>query len=693
EVREAMGADLDQDAIDALQQQVEGWPVAVQMTRLLGNDNSKNRGSRGDIVGSHGHVANYLVTNVLRSQPDELQEFLLETSILKAFNTDLADTVCGDDESRSLIRQLEPLQALVIPLDDEHQWIRYHHLFAECLKDLLKHNDPDRFAELHRRAAKWCSENRLIVEAVDYANAIQDYDLSRQIINDNCEWMRAENFGGVGYVNALFANIPEEEIAKDVRILFSKALACMLNGDLRNAVRYQDMAESLIERDGLTLETLGDRLGIGTGILARTEFGAERGGGWLNARLETAEALTKDHPEALYLCGAIRTSLAGQSMSYGEFDKAREHALAEINSMHIMTPVVARYILVTRGVVELWTNRLEEARRCFNEATAIAVEFGGDRSDMAFICEVFLKAIDYWRSDIDTEPPLRLEQALMHTVEAEGWFDVYSVGFDAVVHDAICRQDFDKADELIARLEEATDRLVIARLNKLTQLLRLDCTAASNDFALAAPIFEKVKNWLDAGERERDDLGWFVRNSADYTCAHYLGAIGQYEEALAHVERGLADVDPLDVILFRVRGRILKAALLERMQRQGEAVETLTHAIEDAARIGCTRPFARDVSPALVREAAREAGGKDANPTTRAFVDRLSSPYSKELFTVREQEVLQGLADGKANKEIARDLDLTDNTVKFHVRNIYRKLNVTKRVKAVQKARELGVLS
>ncbi|MEO1170001.1 MAG: LuxR C-terminal-related transcriptional regulator, partial [Pseudomonadota bacterium] len=689
EVREAMGADLDQDAIDALQQQVEGWPVAVQMTRLLGNDNSKNRGSRADIVGSHGHVANYLVTNVLRSQPDELQEFLLETSILESFNVALADAVCGHDKSQALIRQLEPLQALVIPLDDDHEWIRYHHLFAECLKDLLKHEDPDRFAQLHRRAAKWCSENRMVAEAVNYANAIQDYDLSRQIINDNCEWIRLIYFGGVGYFNGLLANIPEDVISSDPRLLYSKVYANVLVGNYKQALQYHNAAELLMERDGVAPESLRDRLTTGTGLLCRVEYKMARDGGWLKDRLELAEKFEAESPEKdprpVTLC-----CLALQCLFYGEFDEAWEYTRQAERGFG---NVVALFCQINFGIIELWTNALDEARRRFESTSQRAVQMGGDQSNLKFICDTFVAAIDYWQNDLDADPDDRLEQLVLRVIECDGGYEVFNTGFDAVIHDALSRKDYERTDFLIDRLERSAERFAMQRLSQFAQQLRLDCAVAREDPGEAARMFEKVQHWLDVDEKALDDLGWRHKITAFYSCARYLGALDRHEDALAHVAKGLDEAERLNSVLIRVRGSILKASLLEQAQRHGEAVETLKHAIQDAARIGCTRAFAADTSPRLVRDAARlmiEDGNN--NPMVGAFLEQLSSSHAKELLTGREHEVLLGLVDGKANKEIARDLDLTDNTVKFHVRNLYKKLEVTKRVNAVARARDLRIL-
>lgn len=688
EVNEAMGTELDQEAIDVLQGQVEGWPVAVQMTRLLSNNDHFDLRTRRDITGSRGLVAEYLVANVLQSQPEALRKLLLETSILERFNTELADAVCDHDVSQSLIRQLDALQALVVPLDDDLEWFRYHHLFSECMSDVLKQQDPENFIALHRRAAKWCSENRLVAEAVNYANAIRDHELSRQIINNNCDWIRLTYFGGAGYFNGLLANIPEEVILSDPRLLYSKVYTCVLTGNYKQALHYHNAAERLMERDGVTPETLRHRLTTGTGLLCRTEFEPSRDGGWLKDRLKLAEEFMgvtpEKDPRPVTLC-----CLALQSLFYGEFAEARDYTQQAEKGFG---NVVALFCQINFGIIELWTNAPDKARRRFEDTAHGAIQMSGDESNIKFICQTFVAAIDYWHRGLDTEPDHELEQLILRTTDCDGGYEVYNVGFDAVLHDALSRKDYEKADMLIGKLEHAASRFAMQRLTQFAQHSRLDCAVGRESFSEAAQIFEKVKKWLDVDDKALDNLGWRHKTTAFYSCARYLGAIDRCEEALAHVERGLQEADRLDVVLIRVRGNILKASLLERAQRRTEALVTLAHAIEDAVRINCPRPFAYDVSPDLLREAATKAGDRIDTPATANFIKKLTLPSIRDLFTIREKQVLQGLASGKSNKEIAREFDLTENTIKFHLRNVFRKLGVTKRVSAVAKADALGLL-
>ncbi|GAB5486442.1 MAG: LuxR C-terminal-related transcriptional regulator [Parasphingorhabdus sp.] len=690
EVNEAMGSELDEEALAALQEQLEGWPVAVQMTRLFNPVNEVINWK----TASQGHLADYLVTNVLENQPDELREFILETCILKSFNVELADAVCGHHTSQSLINQLQSLQALVIPLDDDLEWFRYHHLFSECVSEVLKREDLNKFTELHRRAAKWCGENRLISEAVNYANAIEDYELSIKIINENCQWLRAEQFGGAGYFKGLLANIPEAEIVKDPRILYSKVHTNMMIGEFKKALHYHSIAESLIESGGVTPELFLDRLTIGTGLLATVEFEKERGGGWLNERLGISDAVAKENSEAYVMCGLIRTILAIQSLSYGEFDVARNHIIAaESDFDHVIARVPFLYCQFGFGIIELWSNAPDKARRRFENTADAAIEICGDNSNFKNGCDLFLAVIDYWESDLNADPNYRLEQFVMRTVEGEAAYEVYSAGFDAIVHDALRHGEFEKAEGFVEELEKWTDRLAIERLVQFAQLLRLDCVVASNDLARAEQVFEKVQGWLNSDAKTVDNFGWYHRTFAAFSCARYLGAIGKNEEALAYTNQGLEEVDRLDVVLFRVRGNVLKAALLEHGQRWGEAIAVLKHAIVDAARLNCSRPFAGEVSDKLLAEAISSVLENEPTHAVKDFAAKLTAAGAQKMFSTREEDVLQGIAQGKSNKEIARELDVTDNTIKFHLRNIYRKLDVKKRVPAVEKARELGILS
>ncbi|MEP2988265.1 MAG: LuxR C-terminal-related transcriptional regulator [Parasphingorhabdus sp.] len=698
EVREAMGDDLDEETFHALQKQLEGWPVAVQMTRLLGTTNGLAASkARARIAGYQGHLAHYLVTNVLQSQSEELRTFILETCILKGFNVELANTVCNHANSRSLIQQLDSLQALVVPLDDDLEWLRYHHLFSECVSEVLKQEDPVKFAELHRRAAIWCGENRLITEAVNYANAIGNYELSKQIINDNSEWMIREQFGGEGYFNNLMAEIPEEEITKDPRMLYSRAYTNVLSGNFRQALRYHDAAEVLMKRDGVTPETLRSRLAIGTGLLSAVEFELARDGGWLRDRLELVEGLKIQYPrmsQGLHrLCSVIRQALAIQSVGYGDFDIARSHALAaKVDLEKSYMPVIAIYVEANFGVIELWCNAPDKARQRFKNASEIASKSTNDHSNMKSMGDALLYSIEYWESDLKQDLPPKLENALLRAVNAGGWYDVYSIGFDAIIHDALCREQYDDADALIAKLEESLERLAIQRLTQFSEVLRLNLYATCRAFEQAEQTFKKVKHWLSNNENKMDELVWFQWVAANYASARYLWSIDEFDEALRYVERGIGVSDALNVILMRVRGNVLKASILEAAGNREQAFTVLEQAIEDAACINCPRPFAGDVSQPLLAEVVSSTMNKTQAHAVKDLAPRIATVVDKKLFSSREEEVLQGIVEGKSNKEIARELDLTDNTIKFHLRNIYRKLGVKKRVPAVEKARELGIL-
>lgn len=693
EVEEAIGSELDQDTLDALQEQLEGWPVAVQMLRLSQSTTDHAKIASYAMASTHRHLAEYLVTNVLESQSQELKEFLLETSILDSFNAELANAVCGHRNAQSFIYQLQSLQALVVPLDDNAEWLRYHHLFSECLRKELKYREPEKYKELHRRAAKWCGENRMIAEAVNYANAIKDYRLSKQVINENRAWMRAIQFGGVGYLNGLFANIPENEITDDPLMLFSKAFAHMQVGEFRRAQHYNEAAEKVIERDGITPELLRERLGIGTGIKARLEIDATREGGWLIERLNQADTMAAASPPLKIICGLIRTALTVQKVKYGDFDLAREYAKnARLDLEQARNPITACYCQVSMGLVEAWTNSFDKARRFLRGASETAISFGGQNSNMRFVGETLSRSLDYWQTGDDYDGADRLETALINASDADGWYDVYAVGFDAIVHDACYRGNYERAKTLITRLEKCDERFGIERLHQFIDILKLNLFVACGSLGEAERIYDKINNWQSIDKKSVDDFGWYHWTMASYACGRYFSAIGEQETAAKYVKTGLDEVTSLNILLIQVRGELLMASILEKDGRNEEALAVLEDAIEGAAQINCARAFVTDVSGILLNKAVSSVLDKTEAAAVKEFAGRLAVSGTQSMFSAREIEVLQGLAEGQSNKEIARDLDLTDNTIKFHLRNIYRKLGVKKRVPAVEKARELGVL-
>lgn len=691
ETARALGKRISPRKLSLLHERVEGWPVAVQMAKLVGEEDIQNGKHYLNFSGSRSHLADYLTTNILNSQKRETRDFLLETSVLRSFNVELANAVRGEHDGLAIIQQLEHLNALVTPLDDKNEWFRYHHLFSECLSETLKREDFERFTVAHQKAAAWCAENKLILEAVNYAVAIEDYVLARKIVTDHCEWIRRTEYGGAGYIQSVLDLIPDEEAHKDTRVLYMKAYACMSLGNFKDAKRYVIAGDTRIKSEGATPETLRDQIEVGTGVLSRVEWDGRSAAEWLGERLTLVDSLKAIDPSAFVGSGAMRMILAMVNLGYGDLKQAREYAQNANEDLDNLPDALSHvYLQTTFGLIEFWSNRPASARNRFANALELTREYGKDRGNLRYSAQLLLHVVEYWTG---SEPVKGLDEAVSNAIEGDGWYDIYALGCDASVHYHLQNKDFDAADRIISQLEASTDRLAIRRLTELSQLLRLDYLVAVGDTRRATEVFSALASPHSVSSISVNPPTWIDQVFKAFSFARYLRSSNEVAAALEHIDRGLLEVSGQpDIVLLRVRGTILKASIMADIGEADRALELLKEAIWDAAKIGCLRAFLEDISSKACRQAAEALRRQGVDPSIEAFVERLSSILASHLISDRELQVLKAMANGHSNKQIARDLDLSPNTVKFHLRNIFEKLDSKNRVQATEKARAIGIV-
>ncbi len=163
-LNQTMGLSLTPEAIRALEMRTEGWIVGLQLAALSMQEVPPER--IPDFIqaftGSHRYIVDYLTEEVLRSRPPGTRSFLLETSVLDRLTGPLCDAVCGascEGDGQATLERLEEANLFLIPQDNERRWYRYHHLFAEVLRNQLEATQPDLVPTLHRRASEWFEGN------------------------------------------------------------------------------------------------------------------------------------------------------------------------------------------------------------------------------------------------------------------------------------------------------------------------------------------------------------------------------------------------------------------------------------------------------------------------------------------------------------------------------------------------------
>jgi LuxR family maltose regulon positive regulatory protein len=181
-LNDRMNLNLVMEQVSALEERAEGWIAGLQLAALSMRGRQDVAGFIQGFTGTHRFILDYLSEEVLQRQTSEIQTFLLQTSLLDQMNASLTDAITGRDDSGQFLMQLEKANLFVIPLDDERQWYRYHHLFADFLRSYLQQSQPEQVPELHRRASAWYAQNGFIHEAVDHTLSVPDFELAACLI-------------------------------------------------------------------------------------------------------------------------------------------------------------------------------------------------------------------------------------------------------------------------------------------------------------------------------------------------------------------------------------------------------------------------------------------------------------------------------------------------------------------------------
>jgi LuxR family transcriptional regulator, maltose regulon positive regulatory protein len=241
-----MGLSLSPQDVAALEARTEGWIAGLQLAALSMQGRSDITGFVTAFTGSHTYVAEYLAEEVLEHQPEGVQTFLLQTSILERLNPELCEAVTGRPDGQAVLTALHRANLFVIPLDDAGQWFRYHHLFADLLQARLRQTlSADAIAALHQRAAAWYEQNGFAVEAVNHSLAAKDFDSAARLVEQNAEAMitRGELATLLQWIEAL----PSEVTQRRPASILAKAWVLTLAGAVQQVEPLLQQAEAQID--------------------------------------------------------------------------------------------------------------------------------------------------------------------------------------------------------------------------------------------------------------------------------------------------------------------------------------------------------------------------------------------------------------------------------------------------------------
>ena len=243
-----MKLDLTPQAVDDLEKRTEGWAVGLQLAGLALQSLPDPQKFIETFRGSHRYVLDYLAEEVLRQQGEEIRRFLAQTSVLERLNASLCNALTERSDSQTVLTRLEQSNLFIIPLDNERDWYRYHHLFADYLRTELSKSEA---ADLYKKSALWHEENDLVHEAVKYALASADADFAADVIERALDRHSTWSGGNVALLSSWLDALPPQVFQSRPRLGLNSSRVLYLSG------RF-DLAEQRINQTEQTLKSLPD---------------------------------------------------------------------------------------------------------------------------------------------------------------------------------------------------------------------------------------------------------------------------------------------------------------------------------------------------------------------------------------------------------------------------------------------------
>lgn len=665
-----MGVSLTAEQIAQLDEQVEGWVTGYQLIALALQEEVALEEA---FSGNQRYLVDYLGDQVLDRQPEAVQAFLLDTAVLAQFNAELCHHVTGTD-CTAMLAQVEQSNLFLIPLDAERNWFRYHHLFADFLNGRLqRQRTPAQIAAQHHRAAEWFHANSQSLTAMEHALAAQDYELATELMMSVAREVLM--FGEGSTLRQWIESLPDEWQTSRRRLQLFYAWALIRTGDFSRATAVLD--EIVDDLDSALLwgewSALRARLAVMTGDVD------------INIRF-SKKALHKLPPDQHMLRSEVAINLGFSLLQQGDLEAARE-AFAEAAQNRAHDPGLWSVMFATFYWAQTYerTGQLQEAFDIYQRGLAVAIERTNGREPspaVGFMHVGLGKLLYQWNRLAEAEVHFR--QAL-HFAERCGDYKMLIYSREGLADLLAAMADWDNAFAVIEDLEQhvQADGITLRRAalaQRQGNLNLMEQWAARLGIAIddtEEKILEMPSVYL---ELARYQLCLRQFTGVDGLLA-LLAKVGEEKQSLS----------------FLLKVMVQQAISWAKQGDMATAVATFNQALSLAQPGGYVRLFLDNMDPSLGRLLHSAANNGMSASYARMILGHLAPQdddpdAAVQPLSPRELEVLQHLALGQTNRQIASEMVVSLNTVKAHTRRLYDKLGVSSRTQAVARARELNIL-
>jgi LuxR family maltose regulon positive regulatory protein len=693
---------LSIEDVISLETKTEGWVAGLQLTALSMQGREDISKFIQDLKGDNRYIMDYLMEEVLKIQSEDIVEFLLETSILEQMSGPLCNAVLNRNDSQLILETLEKNNMFVIPLDEERTWYRYHHLFADLLKQKLLQKETSIVKAIHNKACSWFEENSMNELAVEHAFEINNYEKGIQILGGIVKrmWETGQHSAILKYGNLL----PDELIKRNPEICLYYSWILISTGQIEEAEPF------LVSAEKITTKLINDKMSSKEIILQYKILLGKLSVTMAYMKLFSAPA------EKIINYGEIAIeNLSGKNhlwigwawyyignaeMSRGNFEKsnkALDNAL--IHSRRSGNLYLISSITTTIVTHKLYMGQYNSAFEQCSDLLSFMKEGGYSQIaktewmysglfTMISVIQSIWTDFDEALENVKTAYDLcKNEKNIHHKIMA-----LLAYSYVLYAHEDKSGA-FDKINQLedVLKQYKISPHLASTYIGwKIYLLIEMDQTPKANDFA------------------KEMGLGLKEKISYEYILSHifYIRLMlvqYKFDEAGWLLSEFYAIADQAKGIERLVQLKILYAVLYKMTDEHNKAVVNFIEAMELAAEENLLIYFLFDlnITNDLLNDVYKiQATGDTKIPDN--FIDKLKQAiemkksrkknHAEFELSARELDTLKLIAENLMNQEIADKLFISVNTVKTHLKNINLKLGVVNRAEAVTKAKELRLI-
>jgi LuxR family transcriptional regulator, maltose regulon positive regulatory protein len=693
---------LQDEQVTALTTRTEGWIAGLQMAALSLHASTDKSGWIKSLSGSHRFILDYLVEEVLKDQPEGIQTFLINTSLLDRLAGSLCDTIMGREDSQEILEKLERANLFILPLDEERLWYRYHRLFSDLLQKRLSQISPDLGPVLHCRASNWFEKHGFVDEAIHHALAAKSYERAAILIEDNVEatLMRSEVKTFLNWIDRL----PDEYMRARPKLGFFRAWALLMSGHPLEVVE-RHLHNIASDMDAAEMTSIMDsRISVLQAYLMT-----------FKADIQHAAALCRQALEQLPKNDLFLRSIAAWILSLERLQNGDlQDGILALNEVARLSQDVGN-TLVTVGVLcdqaKLYKRqgRLQQAKVVLERALQLATGPQGQRLPVASKALIEMGDIKReWNYLEEAEADLAESIELSRQWSEIAAFSAYLplARIRMAQGDMVAARQVIETACQIAQKSEATqlDDLVADLLQAIFFIRQGDIAAAMHWAQKRGVVLGVSPEPCPGLDESQDYISSHLRKYQQIVLARLFILQVQAAEALDLLEALLAQSQELGRIDLTIEIQILRALAFQIQGDTTQAMDALAQALSLAEPGGYIRIFldegeamihllrqaaSQGLAPSYVAKLLATSGEPD---TTERDIKPSHSYLLIEPLSERELQVLCLLAAGMSNREIADELVVAVSTIHSHCKSIYGKLDVHARSDAVQRAWELELI-